>query len=170
MSYVLTIQSLFPDGLRAETPDAASWRCFFEQRVDLIRAVRGLSRAEAERAAYEQVLITFLNKTNPDTDPDRCAWCGLTEAGPGDLRPYGTDARGVAWLHPEHCWKPWRDTRRADAVEALRNIGITEPPLPHPVRPAPAMADSSIANAADAVPAHHSAVGSDGNICRQHEL
>jgi hypothetical protein len=38
----------------------------------------------------------------------------------------------------------------------LRNIGITEPPLPHPVRSAPATADSSIANGADAVPAHHS--------------
>jgi hypothetical protein len=79
MSYLLTIQNLFPDGLRADTPEAASWRCFFEQRVDLVEAVRGLSRAEAERAAYEQVLITFLNKTYPDTSPHACAECGGSE-------------------------------------------------------------------------------------------
>jgi hypothetical protein len=79
MSSLLTIQSLFPDGLRADTPEAASWRCFFEQRADLLETVRGLARAEAERAAYEQVLITFLNKTYPDTSPHTCAECGGPE-------------------------------------------------------------------------------------------
>jgi hypothetical protein len=135
---------------------AARWHRRFEDGTIVVQRVRNLPRAEAERAAYEIVLVEFLNHNYPDTPSDRCAWCGLAEAGPGDLRPYGTDARGVAWLHPERCWKSWRDKRRADAVEVLRNIGITQPPLPHPVQPAPATADSSIANGADAVPAHQS--------------
>jgi hypothetical protein len=121
-------ESLFPDGFGAETPEAASWRCFFEEKTDLAERVRRLPRLEAERAAFDIILVEFLNRTRSDTDPNRCAWCGLTEASPGDLRPYGTDARGVVWLHPERCWRLWSDRRRADAVDALGKMGITEPP------------------------------------------
>jgi hypothetical protein len=131
--------------------------------------VRNQPQAEAERAAFDIVLVEFLNATHPDTDPNRCAWCGLAEAGLGDLRPYGTDARGLAWLHPERCWKPWRDKRRADAAEALRNIGITEPPLP-PSSTSPAIAGSSIANGADAVPAHHSAVATSADSTKDENM
>jgi hypothetical protein len=81
-------------------------RQIFEDRVATVMRVRGLLRPEAERVAYEIVLVDRLNDTHLNTPPNRCAWCGLTEAGPGDLRPYGTDARGVAWLHPDRCWKP----------------------------------------------------------------
>jgi hypothetical protein len=124
-------ESLFSDGFGAETPEAASWRCFFEEKTDLVERVRGLPRLEAERAAYKILLVEWINRQTvgePAAASNRCAWCGLPEAGPGDLRPYGTDARGVAWLHPERCWKPWTDRRHTDAVEALRKIGITEPP------------------------------------------
>jgi hypothetical protein len=128
---LLIIQNLFPDGLSAETPEAASWRCFFEEKTDLVERVRGLPRPKAKREAYKIVLVQWINRqpiSKPAAPNNRCAWCGLTEAGLGDLRPYGTDARGVAWLHPERCWKPWTDRRRADAVDALRKMGITEPP------------------------------------------
>jgi hypothetical protein len=104
---------------------------FFEEKTDLVERVRRLPRPEAEREGYKIVLVQWINRqpiSEPAAPNNRCAWCGLTEAGPGDLRPYGTDARGVAWLHPERCWKPWSDRRRADAVKALRKMGITEPP------------------------------------------
>ena len=125
MSYVLTIQSLFPDGFRADTPEAASWRCFFEQRVDLVEAVRGLSRAEAERAAYEQVLITFLNKTYPDTSPHACAECGGSETPDATLLPIGWGERH-AWLH-SGCLDSWRTQRRLKAQDDLARLGVVRP-------------------------------------------
>lgn len=38
--------------------------------------VHGLSRSEAERFAFEAVLIDWLNATHPDKPSDRCAHCG----------------------------------------------------------------------------------------------
>ena len=127
MSSLLTIQSLFPDGLRADTPEAASWRCFFEQRVDLIRTVRGLSRAEAECAGYEQLLITFLNKTYPNTSPHACAGCGGPETPAAQLLPIGWGERH-AWLHRD-CWASWRVQRRVKAEEELARLGVVRPAL-----------------------------------------
>jgi hypothetical protein len=63
----------------------------------------------------------------PAAPNNRCAWCGRLETSPGDLSPYGADARGVAWLHPDICWRLWSEKRRVDAVVALREIGIAEP-------------------------------------------
>jgi hypothetical protein len=53
----------------------------FEARVDTVMRVRSLPRLEAERAAYEIVLVEFLNRTYPDTPSDGCAWCGQPETG-----------------------------------------------------------------------------------------
>jgi hypothetical protein len=55
------------------TPEAASWRRFFEEKRDLVERVHSLPRPEAERAAFGIVLVEFLNATHPDTDPCRCA-------------------------------------------------------------------------------------------------
>jgi hypothetical protein len=60
-------ESLFPDGFGAETPEAASWRCFFEEKTDLVERVRRLPRPEAERAAFDIILVEFLKRTHPDT-------------------------------------------------------------------------------------------------------
>jgi hypothetical protein len=47
----------FPDGLGPDTPEAASWRCFLDEKVDLVERVRGLPRLEAMHEAYKIVLI-----------------------------------------------------------------------------------------------------------------
>jgi hypothetical protein len=127
MSSLLTIQSLFPDGLQADTPEAASWRCFFEQRADLVETVRGLPRAEAERAAYEQVLITFLNKTYSDTSPHTCAECRGPETPAATLLPFGWGDRH-AWLHRD-CWASWRAQRRVKAEDDLARLEVVRPTL-----------------------------------------
>jgi hypothetical protein len=118
-----------PDGFGAETPEAASWRCFLEEKADLVERVRGLPRLEAMREAYKIVLVEWLNRRPigaPSAANNRCSWCGRLETGAADLRPHGTDARGVAWLHPGICWGLWSEKRRVDAVVALREIGIAE--------------------------------------------
>ena len=48
----------------------------FERHVATVMRVRNLPRLEAERAAFDIVLVERLNATHPDTDPNRCAWCG----------------------------------------------------------------------------------------------
>jgi hypothetical protein len=119
----------FPDGFGAETPEAASWRCFLEEKVDLVERVRGLPRLEAMREAHKIVLMEWLNRQPigaPAAPNNRCAWCGELETGAGDLTPHGINARGVAWLHPDICWRLWREKRRVDAVAALREMGIAE--------------------------------------------
>jgi hypothetical protein len=106
---------------------AGEWRRVFEDHVATVMRLRGLLRPKAERVAYEIVLVDRLNDTHPNTPSNRCAWCGELEKKPGDLTPHGTDARGVAWLHPDICWRLWSEKRRVDAVLALREIGIAEP-------------------------------------------
>jgi hypothetical protein len=122
MSDLLVIKNLFPDGLGAETPEAASWRCFFEEKRDLVERVRGLSRPEAERVAFQIVLVEFLNRTYPDTPSDRCAWCDRPETRDSILLPIGVGARH-AWLH-SGCWTLWRERRRAEAIARLAEAGI----------------------------------------------
>ena len=68
---------------------------------------RSLPRLEAERVAYEIVLVEFLNRTYPNTASDRCACCGRPETPDATLLPIGVGARH-AWLHDD-CWAPWRE-------------------------------------------------------------
>ena len=125
MSVFQIIQSLFPDGFGAETPEAASWECFFEEKIELVERVRGLPRLEAQRVAFRVVLVEFLNRTYPNTPSDRCACCGRPETPGGVLLPIGLGARH-AWLH-QSCRDPWAEARRKAAVETLAGIGILEP-------------------------------------------
>jgi hypothetical protein len=118
-------ESLFPDGFGAETPEAASWRCFFEEKTDLAERVRGLPRLDAERAVFDIILVEFLNRTHPDTDPNRCAHCGKCELPDATLLPIGVGVRH-AWLHPG-CWAAWREGRRQAAIVTLAGMEITEP-------------------------------------------
>ena len=115
-------ESLFPDGFGAETPEAASWRCFFEEKTDLAERVRGLPRLDAERAAFDIILVEFLNRTHPDTSSDRCAHCRRSETPDAILLPIGVGVRH-AWLHPD-CWETWRERRRGKAEEDLVRLGI----------------------------------------------
>jgi hypothetical protein len=97
----------------------------FESAVARIMRLRGLPRPEAERAAYEIVLIERLNATHPDTPSDRCAMCRKLEEPGAVLLPIGVGARHT-WLHRD-CWDSWRARRRAEAVSWLGTMGIGPP-------------------------------------------
>jgi hypothetical protein len=125
MSVFQIIQNQFPDGFGAETPEAASLRCLFEEKADLVERVRGLPRPEAERAAFDIILVEFLNRTHPDTDPNRCTWCGRPETADATLLPIGVGVRH-AWLHPD-CWEARRTRRRAEAIDQLAAMWIAAP-------------------------------------------
>jgi hypothetical protein len=105
--------------------DARRWRRKFEDRTIVVQRVRNLPQAEAEYAAFDIVLVEFLNATHPDTDPSRCARCGQPETPGGVLLPIGVGERH-AWLHNE-CWEPWRADRRTKAIAELTEAGIERP-------------------------------------------
>jgi hypothetical protein len=103
-------------------PPPSRERQAFEAAVARVMQSRGLSRAEAERAAFETVLINRLNAIHPDTDPSRCAHCARPETPDATLLPVGWGERH-AWLH-DACWAPWRERRRAEAIAARAEAGV----------------------------------------------
>ena len=107
--------------------DAHRWLRKFEDRTIVVQRVRNLPQAEAERVAYDIVVVDFLNATRPDTDPNRCAWCRQPETPSNILLPFGVSTH--VWLH-DLCWTPWREGRRAQAVATPPELGIAEPPPP----------------------------------------
>ena len=115
-------------GLSARVDNAAGaqrWLREFEDTTIVVQRVRNPPRAEAERAAYEIVLVEFLNETHPDTDPNRCAHCGKIGTPDAFLLPIGWGDRN-AWLH-QRCWVPWRERRWTGVIAALAAMGISEP-------------------------------------------
>jgi hypothetical protein len=104
--------------------DAHRWRRKFEEVTIVVQRVRNLPQAEAKRAAFDIVLVEFLNATHRDTDPNRCAWCSKPETPGAVLLPIGVGPH--SWLH-SGCWTPWRERRRTEAIATLAGMGITEP-------------------------------------------
>jgi hypothetical protein len=110
------------DILNPPPPPLPPLRQTFEAEIARVMQIRGLSRLEAERAAFDIVLVEFLNATHPDTNPNRCAYCGKPEAPDATLLPIGWSDRH-AWLHPD-CGAPWRADRRAKGIAALAEAGV----------------------------------------------
>jgi hypothetical protein len=110
---------------------AEDWRARFDERAGFLEHDGGLSRAEAEVQSFEQCIVYWLN-ANPAFSPaGRCTWCGKPGTPSAMILPFGAGEHH-AWLHPE-CWPSWNQSRRAEAVMALKRIGIapggsSEPP------------------------------------------
>jgi hypothetical protein len=94
----------------------------FEAAIARVMQIRGLPRREAEQAAFDIVLIDLLNASHPNSDSDRCAWCGTPETPGAALLPIGVGERH-AWLHSD-CQSPWRALRRSMAIAELAEAGV----------------------------------------------
>jgi hypothetical protein len=99
------------------------WRARFDQRAAVAEHDSGLSRAEAERLAFECCVVEWLNVNPSPSPPGRCTWCGKPEMASAVVLPFGTEPGTHAWLHAE-CWPAWHQVRRADAIAALSSIGL----------------------------------------------
>jgi hypothetical protein len=86
------------DLLNPPPPPLPPLRQAFETAVAHVMQIRSLPRREAEREAFNIVLVEFLNATHPDTDPNRCARCGGPETPDATLLPIGWGEQH-AWLH-----------------------------------------------------------------------
>ena len=101
---------------------AEDWRARFDERAGFLEHDGGLFRVEAEVQAFESCLVEWLNR-NPSSSPaGRCAWCGKPQTPSAMVLPFGAGEHH-AWLHAD-CWPAWRQSRRSEAVLALRGMGI----------------------------------------------
>jgi hypothetical protein len=102
---------------------AEHWRAYFDKCSPIAESNHGLPRAEAEARASARCVIEWLNQYPAPSTPGRCAWCGRPESLRAVVLPFGTTSGTHAWLHAE-CWPVWYQARRAEAIAALRAIGI----------------------------------------------
>jgi hypothetical protein len=102
---------------------AGDWRAYFDKCSALAESNQGLPRAEAEARASTCCIIEWLNQHPAPSTAGHCAWCGRPESPRAVILPFGTSLGTHAWLHAE-CWPGWHQARRAEAIAALRAIGI----------------------------------------------
>ena len=89
-----------------------------------VPAVLGtLSRCKAEAQTFECRVAEWLNRNPAPTPAGRCAWCTKFETRSAMVLPFGTEPGTHAWLHAE-CWPTWHQARRADAIAALKAMGL----------------------------------------------
>jgi hypothetical protein len=101
----------------------ADWRAFFDDRAAIAEFDDRLSPRESEARAFAACVVQWLNRNPVRSVPDRCCWCGGAERAADVLLPFGAAPSGHAWLH-SGCWRPWREHRQAQAVDALEALGI----------------------------------------------
>jgi hypothetical protein len=102
---------------------AEDWRAFFDERAAIVEFDGGLSRAQANAQALEYCVIEWLNRNPAQSVPGSCLGCGGGNRRDDPLLPFGTETSGHVWLHGT-CWPGWHQLRRAEAIAALRAIGI----------------------------------------------
>ena len=78
---------------------------------------------------WENAITNWLDATRQHTDWNVCAHCGGLEAPNRPLAPFGVEEHSVGgtWVHLD-CWREWFRCRRADAWNALEELGQFPPP------------------------------------------
>ncbi len=105
---------------------AADWQAFFDERAGIAEFDGGMSRAAAERQAFECCVVEWLNRNPEPSHPGRCAHCGEPGGSACAVIPFGTETHGHTWLHP-HCWSAWHQRRQQQARETLEKVGLAPP-------------------------------------------
>ena len=106
---------------------ASDWREYFDERAGIAEHDGGLSRPQAEGAAWEATIAEWCKLNPPARISGQCAACdgALDMAGHG-WRPLG-DGATVHYATGLACWKDYGAKRRAAAIKALQGFGIGPP-------------------------------------------
>ena len=99
------------------------WRALYDERAGIMEFDGGLARPEAEALAFECCVVEWLNRTFECSLPGSCLACGGADSVHDALLPRGVEPTGHVWLH-SRCWPAWHAGRKADAVTALKSMGI----------------------------------------------
>jgi hypothetical protein len=120
-----TVGTIGMGGERAAEWGAEDWQAHFDERAGIAEHDGGLSRAAAERQAFECCVVEWQWRNPPPTSgPERCPHCAEPLGEPGrDGLPYLTGDGGHVWLH-SGCHGDWTGQRRAEAVAALAVLGL----------------------------------------------
>ena len=102
---------------------AEDWRALYDERAGIAEFDGGLVRPEAEALAFECCVVEWLNRTFERSSPGSCLACGGADSAHDALLPHGVEPTGHVWLH-SRCWPAWHAGRKADAVTALKSMGI----------------------------------------------
>jgi hypothetical protein len=105
---------------------AEDWQAYFGERAGIAAFDGGLPRPEAEARAFACCVVEWLNRYFEPSPPGCCLACGGGDYAHDALLPHGTESIGHVWLH-SRCWPSWHTGRRAEAVTALKAMGITPP-------------------------------------------
>ena len=116
-----------PGRLPAHQWNAEDWRAFFDERAGIAEFDGGQSRQEAEALAYETAAVEWMNTNAPvGLSEDRCAGCGEPLGTIGDDSvPVLAGGGSHAWVHHRDCHKRFQERRKAEAIKALVEMGIT---------------------------------------------
>jgi hypothetical protein len=106
---------------------AEDWQAYFDERAGIAEFDGGLPRPEAEARAFACCVVEWLNRSFERSPPGRCLACGGGDHAHDALLPHGIETAGHAWLH-SRCWPAWHAGRKAEAVAALKAMGIAPPP------------------------------------------
>ncbi len=102
------------------------WQHFFEERARISEFDGGSSHAEAKTHAFACCVVEWLTRHPSPSAPGSCGWCDRTELWGAVILPFGTEPGSHAWLHAE-CWPAWYASRKAQAIAALAEMGLTGP-------------------------------------------
>jgi hypothetical protein len=100
------------------------WRGFFEERAAISEFDHGLSRADAEKNAFNHCIHEWLRQNPISSAPGICHQC-LQQKGLIQAYFTGGDVHIPlhVWLH-SNCANEWHDTRRDSAIASLEALGL----------------------------------------------
>lgn len=101
------------------------WRALYDERAGIAEFDGGLPCPEAEALAFEFCVVELLNRSFDRSPPGSCLACGGSDSAHGALLPHGVEPTDHVWLH-SRCWHAWHAGQKADAVAALKTIGIQD--------------------------------------------
>ena len=102
---------------------AEDWQAHFDERAGIAEYDGGLPREWAEARAFACCVAEWMNRSFERSPPGYCLGCGGGDHAHDPLLPFGTETTGHVWLH-SHCWPAWHAGRKAEAVAALKAMGI----------------------------------------------
>ena len=112
--------------LRGDGWDAEDWQTLFQERIAIAEHDGGIPQEEAERQAFTDCIEFWLHRNPPSpSGPESCVHCQSAVERVGEDAIPVLARNGHVWLHHQ-CWESWMARRRAEAVQALALVGLTE--------------------------------------------
>jgi len=101
---------------------ADDWLEFYSERAGIAEHCGKMSKAQAEKQAFESCISKWIDTHQPAIIPDVCASCGKHA---GIVGQNAIITGSGHWLHNK-CHSIWLVQRRQEAIKKLRSMGLTE--------------------------------------------